>query len=130
MVSTQYSNDYLDPSKNNVVSSAYCEILNSFEPINIPLILSFFRIITANISAHKTNRYGEIGSPCLQPLRIVNHGETKLLTITRNLMFFRNIPTHFLISSLKLNNSNVLNMNFHEIVSKAFSKSISSRIPL
>ena len=56
------------PFKKSALSSANCINLNSFGLIFIPIISGFILISRARISAAVKNKYGEIGSPCLQPL--------------------------------------------------------------
>ena len=51
-----------------VVSSAYCDSLISVSPIFIPLMSGFSLMTCERTSAQITKRYGEMGSPCLQPL--------------------------------------------------------------
>ena len=54
-----------DPSEIKDVSSAYWESLYSSSPNLIPLMSLLFLIDIPRISAHKRNRQGDIGSPCL-----------------------------------------------------------------
>lgn len=60
--------DVDEPSNIRDVSSAYWESLYSSPSITMPLMILLFLIIMPTISAHSRNRYGDIGSPCLQPL--------------------------------------------------------------
>jgi hypothetical protein len=49
------------------VSSANCDNLCSILVTFIPPIFVLPRILMAKISARKIKRYGDNGSPCLQP---------------------------------------------------------------
>ena len=61
-----------EPSRVSDVSSAYYEILCSLWLIKMPFIFLFCFTRIASISAQRRNRYGAMGSPCLQPLFMWN----------------------------------------------------------
>ena len=79
--------EFSDASKVKDVSSAYWEIKCALSPTFIPLIFSFCLINIAKISAQSINIYGDRGSPCLQPLFILNHSHTWPFTRTQELIF-------------------------------------------
>ena len=64
---TDSKKDSSEPSRISVVSSAYWLNLKSMPLISMPLILCFFRMASASISADRINRYGDKGQPCLTP---------------------------------------------------------------
>ena len=82
----------LSPSSTISVSSAYCEILCSVSPMEIPIIFLCCRVINASNLTHTTNKYGDIGSPCLQPLWIENHCP---LTATVDFISLQNVNIHW-----------------------------------
>ena len=59
-----------EPSRVSDVSSAYWEIYVLYCEHKCPLY--FYLVVQARISTQRRNRYGAIGSPCLQPLSIWN----------------------------------------------------------
>ena len=63
---------FMNSFKKSVRSSAYVSFRFSF-----PFFVSYgvsceFLSVSAKISMQRTNRYPAMGSPCLQPLRILN----------------------------------------------------------
>ena len=62
-----FCNDDFDPSRMRVVSSAYWLILHSTPSTFMPRIDCSFLIAEPSTSAHKINKYGESGHPCLTP---------------------------------------------------------------
>ena len=81
-----FSNDCLSPFKRNVVSSANWLTLSSVSSILIGLISWSSLILHARISAHKINKYGEIGSPWRHPRSILKLVEACPLTRIEDLM--------------------------------------------
>ena len=64
---TDSKKDSSEPSRISVVSSASWLNLKSMPLISMPLILCFFRMSSASISADRINRHGDKGQPCLTP---------------------------------------------------------------
>ena len=94
MIFIVLSNEFLSPSNIISISSAYCEILCSVSPMEIPLIFLSSQIIVASISTNNINKYGDIGSPCLQPLWIKNHCDNCPLTATVDFIPLQNVDIH------------------------------------
>ena len=99
-------NDFSEPFNNRVVSSAYWDILYSNLSTLMPLISLSFRIFIESISAHRINKYGEIGSPCLQPLWRINLSDKFPHWFTLEYVFSYRACIHFLKESPKLKKSN------------------------
>ena len=69
----------IEPSKIIVVSSAYCEILHSVPKIMIPGTSLSSLTALPKISAHRMNKYGERGQPCLTPRLNVKNSKAQPL---------------------------------------------------
>ena len=103
-----------------VVSSAYCDSLFSTPYVSIPLITGYSRITWERISAHKTKRYGDKGSPCRQPLESYISSEKLPFCSTLEKLFSLSREIHLVISGPKLNSFKHSLIKFHSIVSNAF----------
>ena len=73
--------------------------------------------------------YGETGSPCRQPLPILKNCENIPFCITHSWAWLYSTRIHCISSGPKLKKLSVLYINFQDIESNAFSKSINSKIP-
>ena len=83
----------------------------------------------AKISPHKRNRYGDIGSPCRHPRCRLNHGDGIPFVMTHDFISVINNLIHLLIMGPKLKKDTTFSRKDQEIESKAFSNSISSKMP-
>jgi hypothetical protein len=70
------------------VSSANCDIFFSTFLIEIPLILLFFLIIIAKISAQNKKIYGDKVSPCLHPRCILKDSDILPPCITADVILW------------------------------------------
>ena len=109
-----------EASRNIEVSSAYWQSLCSLLCKVIPFTFLSFLKAKARYSEHKIKIYGDIGSPCLQPLSSGKGSDRYLLKIMRELEFSWNMLIHFFRLGPKLKLSSTSSMNSQERLSKAF----------
>ena len=92
----------LEPSKNREVSSANWLTFISISFREYPLISGSFLIMWASISLDSRNKYGDMGSPCRQPLPTGNHDEIMPFIWTHDFMSEVKSFIHCLKGSPKL----------------------------
>jgi len=115
--------------RKRVVSSASCVINISLSFTLIPVMFLLFLRLMANISATNIKRRADIGHPCRMPLPSSKNSVACPLFDTQARGCLYIISIHFIKLGPKLKYFKVFIRKFHEIVSKAFSKSRKSNIP-